>query len=890
MFDGFTPHVLLDRLAARGDDIAVAAITGDTMVSRTYRDLANGARAIASGLVAAGIKPEERIALFAPNSPDWVVARLAIAAAGAVGAAIDDVAGVADVEMVLTGGGCQRIFTSKAHLPLLRGLAAAGSLQTFVIDAGDGEELDGAIDWRALANSRIGTLPQVAPTAPAALVYTSGTTGKPKSFILTYQNLDANIRAIVQEELVGRGDRILLPLPLHHVYPFCIGLMVPLVSGATVVFPEAATGPSILHALRAARATAMVGVPRLYEALFAGVKAQAAARGPFVATLFRSLLSFSQWWRRRTGQRLGRLLFGSVHRRLAPQLRLLVSGGARLEGEETWALEGLGWEVLSGYGLAETASVFTANLPGRQRIGSEGKALGQGRVRIADADAAGIGEIQLSGPSVFAGYLDNAEANRASFTEDGWFRTGDLGWLDADGFLYVTGRSKELIVLSGGKNVQPEDLERIYGEGPMLKEIAVLERSGSLVALVVPNLEAIRASGTTSVEDAIRVALTSTGLALPTYQRLSGFAISREPLPRTRLGKYQRFLLPKLYDEVQAGRVRAAPAPLSAEDQALLERSPGREVWALLAARYCDKPLSLDASPQLDLGIDSLEWVAIGLELEAKLGVVLSEQDLTGIATVRDLLQAVEAASSGGPKPAVPTTGRPAATIDQVDWLAPTGPLTTATGVVLHALLRLVVKLMFRLSVTGRENLPTEDPFIIAANHVSDLDALALAASLPVSRLRKIYWSGDRARLFKTRWQRWFCRVSHIFPADERAPATTLDRAADVLARGNSLIWFPEGWRSPTGELQRFQPGIGVILDRAPVPVVPAFIQGTFEAMPRTSGFPRPHPVRVIFGRGVDPQWLDRVGDGDTKPARIVSALRQRIADLTGQQPRQSSS
>src|SRR5690606_26352648 len=358
----------------------------------------------------------------------------------------------------------------------------------------------------------------------------------------------------------------------------------------------------------------MIGVPRLYTALVGGLEGRVAARGTLAKRLFQALVALSALLRRRFGIKAGRILLGSLHRQIGPDLRVMISGGAQLEPAVFRRLEALGWEVLSGYGLAETASIFTGNVPGAKVIGSEGRPLKGGEIRIAppaegEPGPEGEGEILLRGASVFAGYRNNPEANAAAFTEDGWFRTGDLGRLDERGFVYVTGRSKELIVLGGGKNVFPEELEKIYGDSPYFRELAVLERNGALVALIVPDAEAMRASGYTRVEDVVRVTLADKGRALPSYQRLSGFAVSREPLPRTRLGKYQRFRLGELYERARRGETRPRPPALSPEDRALIAGGPAAEVWKILTERYTERGLSMDASPTLDLGVDSLEWM-----------------------------------------------------------------------------------------------------------------------------------------------------------------------------------------------------------------------------------------------------------------------------------------
>jgi long-chain acyl-CoA synthetase len=870
---------LLDRLERHGDDTAVIEVRGDDVRTHHYRNIADRVRALALGLVQAGVVPGERVGLMAPNGAPWIIARLCIAMAGAVAVAIDDLADADEAAMIIRSSGLRRLFTVRAHLQMLQDLGDGCGTEPILID-GDGRDEADAPSWSSLHAAQNGVrAPALSGDAPSMLVYTSGTTGRPKAFMLANRNIEVNVAAIGELGLIGPGDRVLLPLPLHHVYPFVVGLLVPLALGATVVLPEAATGPKIVRALDVAQATAMLGVPRLYEALVGGLQAQVEARGRAAARLFAMLLRLSIAVRRRLGLSLGRFLFPAVHRRLGPSLRLLVSAGAKLEPEVIWKLEGLGFATLSGYGLAETASGFTANTFGAQRIGSEGRPLlADGRVRIADPDSRGEGEIQLRGPSVFAGYLDDPDANRAAFTEDGWFRTGDLGRVDEDGYVYVSGRLKEIIVLGGGKKIFPEELEKRYGASPFIREVAVLERHGALVALVVPDAAAIRSSANPSVEAVVRVALASAAQGLPSHERLSGFVVARQPLPRNRLGKYQRFLLPRLYEEALAGRGSRDAKPLSEEDRALLAGPKAGAAWRVLQARYAGRGLSLDADPQLDLGIDSLEWLNLGLELETVLGIRIAEQDFAGVAEVRDLLRLVEA-KSAAPDEAVVDRAASLAK-DEAIWLAPTSAAERVAFALLHRLNRALAVLFFRLRVNGAEHLPATPPYLIVANHRSDLDPAMLAASLPPAKLRSLYWSGDRGRLFDGPVRRLLCRVLHVFPVDERAPRATLAMAGRALARGKTLAWFPESWRSPDGRLQRFLPGVGRLLAEQSVPVVPTYIDGTFEAMPRDRSWPRPHPVTVTFGPPVDRETLQEAGDGETADIRIADGLHRQVARL----------
>ncbi len=852
----WTIQTLVRELAGRGAEPALIAVCGDSVREISCAELAGRTTSLAWGLHHHGIREGETVGLIAANGPDWVLARLALACTGAMVVALDDLAAPAELRIALEDARCRRILAGAAHVAALREIDP--SCELIVLDDAP---VAGTTPWRSLFLPKTEPLPDFASAHAAMLVYTSGTTGRPKAFELTSDHLWANVGALKQTGALRPGDRVLLPLPLHHVYPFTIGILTVLSCGAAVVFPEEVAGPQLLKALALAKVTALIGVPRLYTALVGGLKAKIAASG--AAPVVGTLLNLSIWAGKRFGVNAGRLLMASVRKRLGPQLRMVVSGGALLAPDVLWTLVGLGLQVRTGYGLAETASIFTGNLPGGERYESEGKPF-CGEIRIVKQEGGEEGEIQLHGPSVFAGYRNNEEANREAFTEDGWFRTGDVGYIDRDGFLFVTGRIKETLVLGGGKKLHPDELEKHYAS-PFMKELAILERDGVLVALVLPELEAVRAAGHPRVDDVIRVALSEAALALPSYERLAGFRIVREPLPKTRLGKFQRFRLRAIYDA--AATVRKVQGALTQEDKALLAGEPARSVFDLLRKRYPDKPVNLDASPLLDLGIDSLEWVSLGLVLEQQLGVRLDEGQAGESLTIRDLLHQITL------KPA--REGADGAAEIIAHWLKPAGPVLRAVARVLLAFNTGLMKGPFRLAVVGREHLPSTGPFVVIANHESDLDVAMVAAALGMKRMRFMHWAGDAVRLFSARWRRPILRALNVFPASEKRAGETLTVSAEVLRRGDGLIWFPESWRSPDGRLQRFLPGIGLVLKTSPVPVIPAFVEGAFEAMPRTARLPRLRPLSSTFGA---PLTLP----ADLAPQEIADRLHDAVAGLAG--------
>ncbi|MDX1711244.1 MAG: AMP-binding protein [Rhodovibrionaceae bacterium] len=868
---------LIANLEGRGERPAILQVTPEDVETWTARDLAVAGKRLAGGLAAAGLESGEPVALYAPNRPEWVVVALGVMAGGGVLLPIDDLADAAEAEKLLSRVRPKRIVTVRAHLDDLGQIEDGAPSEVYLLDADNGDEEDrgGGKSWRALLADEPADLPELDAERPCARLATSGTTGPPKIFDLTEANIAANVTAIVGEDIVHDGDRALLPLPLHHAYPLVVGTLTPLTAGTAMVLPEAASGPQILHALNAARVSVIVGVPRLYDALVTGMESKVAQAGGPARRAFTALLGLSAWSQERLGLPLGKWLFAPLRRRMGPDVRLLVSGGAHLAAPLQRRLEALGWLVLSGYGLAETASVFTANRPRNRRLGSAGYPLGDGEIRIAEPDDDAVGQVQLRGSCITPGYRDNPEANEAAFSADGWFRTGDLGRVDAQGFLFISGRKTEMIVLPGGKKVHPEELEKIYQRAGTVEEVAVLERGDQLVGLVRHDVKAVSEGGSFHVEQAVRAELGEIMRDLPSHYRLAGLAVTRESFPRTRLGKYRRFLLEEIYDRVKAGGKRESAPELSAEDRRLLEEPLAAKIWRILKEQFPGEPFDLDSSLSLDLGLDSFGWMNLTLSVEQHCEVALEPEEIAEIDTPRALIEAVREKAEKG-KAAKPR--RAAYDVDK--WLRPPGPLLRAAGACLYRLNRWIMGGWFRLSVEGQEHLPAEGPYVIAVNHVSDLDPLVVGGALPYQVMQQVYWSGEVSRLFTNPLMRLVARIAHIFPVDERDPQAAVAAGGKVLERGGIQIWFPEAWRSPDGELQQFLPGIGRLLDERDVPVVPARISGAFEAMPRGQRWPRRHPIQIAFGQPARPQQLAEEGEGDSPADRIADGLRQRVAAL----------
>lgn len=869
MADPRTLQEVRRGFAAKGDIAAVLAFAGDREETLSFAQLDETSRRLAAGLARHSIAQGDGVALIAPNSPLWIAAFWGIIAAGAVAVPLDGQNEDRALARMVELGGCRLVFGTAADAERLRAIAPSCPVVTLDPVAESG----GAKTWKDLLAEPDGAPPEASASDPAVIVFTSGTTGTPKAVPLTHANLLTNVRALTATRLVGPGDRALLPLPLYHAYPLTIGMITPLALGCGVVLPAGVSGPELLAAIRGGRVTALVGVPRLYTALLDNVRRGMAAQPKLMARLWRGLLSLAIWAQRHGADWPGKILLWPVRRKVAPRLRLLVSGGAAINVAVEEALDALGWTMLTGYGLVETSSMLTYNPPGASLPGSAGRPVPGMEIRIGTPDADGVGEIETRGPSLFAGYRNDPDKTKESFTADGWFRTGDLGSIDGRGYLHIAARKTETIVLADGKKLFPEEFESVYATAPLVREIALLGVEGALVGLVVPDLAAARDVGALRLGDALREGLAAAANRLPSYARLSGFAITSTALPRTQLGKIRRFLLPALYQAAQRHEAEAGTVELSAEDRRLLETPAGAALWRWLEQRFPDRSLRLDTILQLDLGVDSLGWVELTLALERDLGVVLREQEIARIVTLRDLLREASAARREGKRalPAAPETV----------WLEPLGPVLGALRAIGEPLIRLVIVKAFQLRVEGVELLPPRDPILICPNHASYLDPFVVAFALPKARLARTYWGGWTGVVFQTRLRRLFSRLARVIPVDpDRAVSSGLMMGELVLERGWNLVWFPEGGRTSDGRLQRFLPGVGALVAQRPVPIVPVYIKGGFAAWPGGQRFPRLAPITVRFGAPILSDSLPTGTDARGREEQIAAAVQAAVAAL----------
>lgn len=878
---------LINSLTEGGDSPAIIFLTKKEKQTWSFQQLGETSRRLATGLTKGGLAPGSHAILLAPNRPEWIVVACGLIRAGIIPVPIDPQMGKEDFTHVLADSDGTWIFTTSPILSILQEQQQDKNRNIVLLDTDARHQQS----WQQFAQDPETAHSSISPDHQAVLFYTSGTSGRPKGVPLTHRNLTSNLHALLSLNLIHKEDRFLVPLPFHHVYPFTVGLLASLAAKVPLILPHSLTGPQLLRALQEGRPSVMLGIPRLYEALYSGIEKKVAQRGALAAAGFHLALGLSVFLRRRLGIRLGRVLFSTLHREMAPLLRTLVSGGSALSPDLGWKLEGLGWRIGTGYGLTETSPILTLNRPGEGHLETAGQALPGVEVKIAEPPAKGRqGEVLAKGPNVFAGYRNLPEKNNKAFTKDGYFRTGDLGeWQGTR--LKLVGRASSMIVLSGGENIRPDSIEDVLNQGTAIQESAVLEREDKLVAVIVPvtrQSTGSRDEMTKAIEQEIHQWMRQ----LPSHHRLADFAISDDPLPRTRLGKLRRHKLAQLYEqakqEKEAGDTKKkGPIPIdrmSSEDQQLLVNPQARQVWDWLASRFHTIRLTPDSHIQMDLGVDSLEWVNLSLEIQEKVGVEMDQETISRIETVRDFLQAMtEAESAGAGQYAFHQLQDPHSLLDdhQRAWLTPLSPFGNFLSRFMLGVNRWLMRTVYRVTAHGIDRLP-EDQFILIANHVSLLDPLALDAILPPRQLVRMYWAGWTEVMFRNLFMRRISRYARVVPIDpQKGPLSNAAMGLACLKDGHCLGWFPEGRRSPDGQLQPFQSGIGLILERHQLPVVPAWIEGSYEAWPVHRRLPRPGRISVTFGHPLSVPEMKEKGKGDQPHQQIADGLHQELVALS---------
>jgi long-chain acyl-CoA synthetase len=792
--------------------------------------------------------PCEKVALFAENRLEWAYALYGAWRRGCTVIPLDAMASPEEVAYMLEDSRPEVLFSSQEKRPLVEQVLSGLSYRPRVLIFEELEETfrekkDTEKRECAEKNTDEEELSLRGEEDKTALIiYTSGTTGSPKGAMLSFENLRVNAEAVsTQVPIYSRNCRALVLLPLHHVLPLMGTLIIPLYVGGTVVFSPSMASEDILKTLENHHVTILLGVPRLYNLFYEGIR----------KTLQKSLVGRSLFalCGRLNSPGLSRKIFKKVHQRFGGHIRFMICGGAALEDHVAQAFKTLGFDMLLGYGMTEAAPMISFTRPGTMKIGSSGEVSPCNEVRIVE------GEILARGKNIMQGYYKRPEET-AEVLQEGWLHTGDLGYLDEEGFLFLTGRKKHTLVLSNGKNINPEEIEKVLLQRfDTVQEAAVCFYQGALHALIYPNFARLHERGIHAVESFIRsdVIEPYNQKASP-YKRLLAFTILREELPKTRLQKIKRFQLEELIEKSGDPR-EEAPEP---------EYEEYRRIRDFLASQT-PKPIFPEAHLEIDLHLDSLDKVSLGAYIENTFGIPLGDRELLSHPTLEQMAAYVRE--------------KKVMIQDEIlhwgDILRKETPLELPRSSLLHPPLVWTIKAFsrafFRLHVRGMKYL-AGGPYLLVANHQSYLDGLILASFFKGEPLRKLYFYATE-RHFRKGWQKRFAGGNNIILVDvNRDLKLSLQKMAQVLAKGNSLVIFPEGSRTRDGSMGEFKKTFAILSREMNIPVLPAAIRGAFEAMPRGQKIPR-------FGQTIHIDFLPPLFPEGRSYEELTALVREKIAE-----------
>ncbi len=846
----------------------------------SYADLQELASRVGIFLLGAGVASGDRIMLWAKNCPEWSMAYFGVLKAAATVVPVDRELKIAELVNVARASGAVGLLIGDDLLDkegdVLAAAFAEAGLTTKLWPFSEAF----ALPDLAVEQERGAKLTRRSnPDALASLIFTSGTTGKPKGVMLTHRNFTFMVSELSKIFEFGVNDGMLSVLPLHHTFEFATGLLVPLAHGAQVTYLTELTGELISSTLKQGRVTAIVGVPALWDLLRRRLFQRFADKSPILEGFMKVLAAANFELRSRTGFDLGILVFLPVHEGFGGRIRYLISGGSALPVDVMKAFYGMGFNFFEGYGLTETAPVLSVTSPKEKPIaGSVGRPLPGIEVKIAEPDGAtGVGEVIARGRNVMAGYWENESAT-AEAIRDGWFHTGDLGRFDEKGNLYLVGRSKDVIVDANGKNVYPDEIEELYADNPFIKELSVVgvpDGIGEQVACaVVPDLEHDPTLARPDIEAKIEEHFRKVSADLPIWKRVRGLHFWTEDLPKTAKRSVKR-------RDVAAEIARLRKKSEETKGAlAVASSDRGQVGWLLdtIATVSGRKRADVQLGSRFgELGFDSLMYAELSSALESSGAVLPESVDVTTLGTVAELQELL----ARGPVAAARERAA-GSTSDEESEIHVPSPVSAAGKRGLALAQRLFYERFLETTVKGKTHIPQHTSFIVAANHCSHLDMGAIKVALGDAG-KDLASMAAADYFFRNRYRRaYFKHFTNLVPMERSGSIRkSMDTTHEVLRRGRSMVVFPEGTRSVTGELAEFLPSLGYLALRAEVGILPAHIAGSFESLPKGTAIPRARELTVSFGPFLSFDWLTTLTKGLSAQEswRLVAAFTQRVVE-----------
>lgn len=819
---------LFETFEPRGDKTAFVNRTGIRRFAYSYAELAALALKMAQLLAQRGVVPGDRVLIWGPNSSWWGIAYWGIILRGGIAVPVDFMSDRARAEMIL------QLTESKVLIQSRFKPERIVSESTLLL-----EELQYLLEDLA----PIEEIAHPAPDDIAQLIYTSGTTGNPKGVMLTHKNLIANVLQINRQvPIITPEFSFLSLLPLSHMFEQMGGFFTPLYRGAAVIYPRTLKPSAIMEALGAEDIYVIMSVPRLQQLLKSSIERELEEK--HLSTAFRKLAKIAP----RLPKAARRLLFFPVQRKFGSNFTVFVSGGAPLDPEVFNFWNDMGFTLLEGYGLTECSPVLCVNTMEKQVAGSVGPPLPGVTLRIEGK------ELMARGDNVFPGYYRNEEATREAFTADRWFRTGDIAEIAPDGWVFIKGREKELIVTGAGVNVYPDELEAVLNKVPGVKESCVIghDRGAGEEVHAVLLLDGSGARPEEIIGQANK--------SLDGMHQITGYTLWKEPeFPKTTTLKIKKFLVKEEIKKGSAGEDAGGSRDVLVN---LLAKVTGASAGEIRDDSLLVGDLGLTSIGQLEL-VNFLEQ-EYRLDIEdASIGPQTRVSDLRSIIAKREKVHYRDHFRFW-------TNSLPVKVLRMLG----------------DALLKFPLFSIFvSLEVHGEEVLERlQGPVVFVANHLSYFDQPSITFAMP-KHLRyntataawEEFFFSDKYQGLNRLWRRLCYQYGtifvNLFPLPQSGGFSGSLRFMGKLAdAGVNILIFPEGAHSTSGKMEAFQLGLGVIVKELGIPVVPIKIEGTERVLPPKASFPKRGKVTVKFG--------DPLRFTVEEPREIVEKTRQAVAEL----------
>lgn len=764
------------------------------------------------------IKIQEKIIIFMENRPELLYSFLGVWDRRGTCVCLDASFSGEELVYYLNDSDARYIYTSNGSLKAVKdAIALSGKTDIEVINVDEVEIKDIEIDEYVLKAPEKEDI--------VLMLYTSGTTGAPKGVMLKFDNILVNIEGLDNYKMFIPEDIVLALLPMHHIFPLLGAGVIPLYEGSTIVFLKELSSQTMVDAFKEYKVTMMIGVPRLWEMLHKKIMEKINS-----SKIIRGVFKLAE---KIDSMAIRKKIFKRVHEEFGGNVRFFVSGGSKLDPQISKDFLTLGIQVCEGYGMTETSPMITFTPINEIVPGSAGKVLPGVEVKIS-----GEGEIWARGRNVMAGYYKKPEATAETVDSEGWIHTGDLGEMRGE-YLFVTGRKKEMIVLSNGKNINPVEIEQwIMANTNLIQEMAVAEVDSVLTAIVYPNFQKIIEEKITNIKETLKWGVIDkyNGKA-PKYKKILDIRIVQEELPKTKLGKVRRFMLHSLLQKK--------------EDENVVIEEPTFDEYKEIK-NYLEKIKNKKITPmahlELDLGLDSLDMVELLTYLEANYGIKGEESIIVNNPTVEKLAKYIQENRGEG-------------RFEEINWkeyLNKAGKINLPTSnIAIHiirAILWLPLTMYIRVKKSGVKNIPDDRPVIFAGNHQSFLDAFVFAYATPFKFLVKSY-SLAKIKHFNKRYMKFLANHSNVVLMDiNKNLGEVLQTMAKVLKDGKNVVIFPEGARTRDGHMLEFKKSFAILAKEIGVDIVPFGIRGAFEAFPSTSKLPKPSQVEIRYFKPISPE------------------------------------